>query len=114
MKRVSDHLLVTIERIVFGRVNPTTCQTVPLLKRNDFHLVPTEDTGQEEEEKKSNDTHNLDPITLEEFKDETVSYYDSLLFSSQDQIIIINCFHILYLFCSVYIPLRRQITRDKI
>lgn len=70
MKRVSDSLLVTIERIVFGRSHS---QSVPLLKRDEFQLLPTDETQSSQQDEKPRDTSNLDPITLEEFTDETVS-----------------------------------------
>lgn len=82
MKRVSDTLLGTIERIVFGR---SQSHTIPLLKREEFQLLPTNDEvttsfltsssdGKSMELKvNSLPTYDCDPITLEELTDEIVS-----------------------------------------
>ena len=73
MKRASESLLFTIERIVFGR---SQSQSAPLLKREEFQLLPTTDeVSTSSNEKPMEATVDRDPITLEEFTDETVSFH---------------------------------------
>jgi len=75
MKRVSDSLFVTIERFIFGRL-----QSVPLLNREEFQLLPTSSDETSSscflDEKV---TIDRDPITLEEFTDETVRIFFLLI-----------------------------------